>query len=222
MPYNYTNLVVPIDESRAWLQEAQKRGVKTIAILQQTHPGFVAIMSAFLPQVEKYGIKVVFNESFNGTDRDFNSLISKAKLTKPDLYFVGAFPPSLDIIMQEMNSVGIKNISGMGTFTTSPSPQLFNGTWFSDATLTDIGFMNRFKTEYPNERFNSRTVPYGYDIFNMLVKSFEKDGDTNANLKAITEYDGKVGKITKDAESQNFRSQASIWTMEGGEPIMLK
>lgn len=222
VPFNYTNLMLPGDESKAWLVEAQKRGNKTIAILSQIHPGTTAIMNALLPQVEGLGMKVVYNESFNGDNRDFKTIVAKAKQSKADLYLVEAYPPSLDIVVKELMDSGIKNISTLALFTTSPNPNLFNGLWFTDSTLTDLDLKGRFAKLYPEIRFNARTVPYGYDIFNMLVQSFEKGGDANANLKAITEYDGKVGRVTKDPNSQNFRSSASIWTMVDGVPVMVK
>ncbi len=220
--YNFTNLMLPVDETHAWLTEAAKRGNKTMAALIQVHPGATALMKAMSSQIDASGLKLVFNESFNGLDRDFKTLVAKAKQSKADIYLVIAYPPSLDIISKELMDAGIKNISTTGLFTTSPTPALFNGLWFTDSTLTDLGLRDRFMNLYPDIRFNARTVPYGYDIFNMLVQSFEKDGDAYANLNAITEYDGKVGKITKELTSHNFRSETSIWTMVNGVPMMRK
>ena len=220
--YNFTNLILPPDEVKTWLDEAQKRGNKTIAILAQTHPGFTILVNNLLQQVEARGMSVVFNESFNADNRDFKTMVAKAKSKKPDIYLIGAFPPSLDIATKELKDNGIQNISTMGVFTTSPNPSLYNGLWFTDSTLTDLALKERFVKLYPDIRFNARTVPYGYDIFNMLVQSFEKGGDLFANVKAITEYNGKVGKVTKDLNSQNFRSSASIWTMVNGVPEMVR
>lgn len=219
--YNFTNLMLPKDEAKAWINEAERRGIKTVAVLAQVHPGAVALVNALLPQVASSSVKVVFNESFNGTDRDFLSLVTKAKQSKADIYIVIAFPPALDILSKQLMDAGVKNISTTGLFTTSPNPALYNGLWFTDSTLTDLAFRDRFVAAYPDTRFNARTAPYGYDIFNMLVQSFEKGGDANVNMKAITEYDGKVGKVTKDLNSSNFRSSASIWTMKDGQAVML-
>ncbi len=218
-PYNFTNLILPIDESRAWIQEAQRRGNKTVAIVAQAHPGIKSVTDQLVPQIASSSLKLVFNETFSGNDRDFNTLVAKAKLAKADIYLIDAFPPSLDIISKEMLGVGIKNISTNGLFTASPNPSIYNGLWYTDATLTDNDLKARFTATYPEIRFNPRTVPYGYDIFNMLVQSFEKGGDPYQNLQAITEYNGKVGIITKSADSRNFRSQASIWTVKDGEFI---
>jgi ABC-type branched-subunit amino acid transport system substrate-binding protein len=167
-------------------------------------------------------MKVVYRESFAGDTKDFKTIIAKAKLAKADIYLVETYPPALDILTKELINAGVKNISTMGLFTTSPNLNLYNGLWYTDSTLTDQNLMDRFVKAYPGMRFNARTVPYGYDILNMLVQSFEKGGDAFTNMKAITEYDGKVGKVTKTPDSQNFRSSASIWTMVDGVPEMIR
>lgn len=220
-PYNFTNLVLPKEETKAWLDEAEKKGVKNIAIFSLIHPGAQAIVDSMIPQIEPRGMKVVFNETFPADTRDFKTMIAKAKKTNPDIYYVMSFAPTLDILSKELLEGGVKNFAGSGTITTSPNPSIYNGIWFTDSTLTDLAFKDRFIKENPNMKFNARTVPYGYDIFNMLVQGFEKGGDVYANIKGITEYNGKVGKITKTPEETTFHSQASIWTMKNGEAVMI-
>ena len=222
VPYNYTNLMLPEDDAKVWVSEALKRGNKTVAILVQVHPGAAAAIKALLPEAEAQGLKVVYNESFAGDNRDFKTILAKAKQSKADIYLVEAYPPSLDIVTKELLDSGVKNISTMDLFTSSKNPNLFNGLWYTDSTLTDPSFRDRFTKLYPDYNFTVITVPYGYDIFNMLVQSFEKGGDANVNMKAITEYDGKAGKVTKTTDSQSFRTTASIWVMKDGVPEMLK
>ena len=219
--YNFTDLILPVDEGKVWLTEAKKRGISTIAVLQQVHPGAAALVNAMIPQVDGTGMKVIFNESFDGSNRDFKTLVTKAVQKKADIYRVVAYPPSLDIVSKELMDAGVKNISTMALFTTSPNPSMYNGLWYTDAPVVDPALKDRFTALYPKLRYNGRTVPYGYDIFNMLVQSFEKGGDAYANMKAITDYDGKVGKVTKTPDGTNFRSQAVIWIMKDGVPVML-
>lgn len=222
VPYNYTNLMLPQDDVEAWASEALKRGNKTVAILAQVHAGAAAQIAALLPEAKKQGLEIVYNETFAGDNRDFKTIVAKAKQSKADIYLVEAYPPSLDIVTKELKDAGITNISTMALFTSSSNPNLFNGLWYTDSTLADFSFRERFIKEYPEVKFTVITVPYAYDIFNMLVQSFEKGGDANANMKAITEYDGKAGKTTKASDSQNFRTSASIWTMVNGVPEMVK
>jgi branched-chain amino acid transport system substrate-binding protein len=222
VPYNYTNLMLPQEDAETWVAEALKRGNKTVAVLSQVHPGAAALIAALLPEAKKQGLEVVFEETFAGDNRDFKTIVLKAKQSKADIYMVEAYPPSLDIVTKELKDVGITNISTMGIFSSSANPNLYNGFWYTDCTLTDIDFRDRFVRTYPELTFTVITVPYGYDIFNMLVQSFEKGGDANENMKAITEYDGKAGKTTKVAGGQNFHTGASIWTMVNGVPEMVK
>jgi ABC-type branched-subunit amino acid transport system substrate-binding protein len=220
--YNFTNLMLPEDEVIMWVKKAREEGNNTVAVFTQNHAGAVMITKAFLPEAEKQGLRVVYNESFLGDNRDFKTIIAKAKESKADIYFLVAYPPSLDILAKELMDSGAKNIGLIATVNNSTNVNLYNGLWYTDSTLTDRDFLRRFESLNPGIKFSMTTAPYGYDSFNMLVQSFEKGGDANANLKAITEYDGKVGKVTKDANSQNFRSAASIWTMVNGVPEMVR
>lgn len=220
--YNFTNLVLPHDEIKIWLDEAAKRGYKRIAILGLNHPGMFPLINSLDTLIPEYDISVVHKEIFQADTRDFKTIIAKAKSKNPDIYLILSLPPALDILSKQLIESGVKNISTTALFTTSPTPELYNGLWFTDSTLTDRDFMSRFTKLYPEIRFNARTVPYGYDIVNMLVQGFEKGGDLFTNIKSITEYNGKVGKITKEPNSQNFRSSASIWVMKNGVPEMMR
>ena len=222
VPYNFTNLMLPQDEVVMWVEKAVKDGNKTVAILSQVHPGAVMSVNAFLPEAEKQGLKVVYNESFSGDNRDFKTIIAKAKQSKADIYLVESYPPALDILTKELMDAGIKNISTMSLFTPSQNPNLFNGLWYTDSTLSDASFKDSFTKLYPTLKFNVTTTPYGYDSFMMLVQSFEKGGDAFVNMKNITEYDGKAGKTTKVLGGQNFKTEASIWTMKNGVPEIIK
>jgi ABC-type branched-subunit amino acid transport system substrate-binding protein len=220
-PYNFTNLILPSDEARAWIDEALKRGNKTVALISQIHPGAKALSNSFISKIASSSLKVVFSDSVDGSAREFNTLIAKAKRSNPDIYLIISYPPALDIISKELINSGEKNISTFGLFTTSPTPELYEGLWFTDAALTDNTLKADFIRENPNIRFNGRTVPYAYDIFNMFVKSMELGGDTYQNLMNINEYDGKVGKITKNLNSRTFMSDPAIWIYKNGEFVQV-
>lgn len=221
LPFNYTNLVLPVDEIKSWLTNAQKLGVKKMAIIHQVTPGFVPLISELEKQAPSFGISIVYKDSYDGTNRDFKTIVSKAKKNVVDIYYIGAFEPTLDILSKELINAGIKNFASTGLLNTSPSPEIYNGLWYTDTALADPAFADRFSALYPGTRFNARTAPYGYDIVNMLVQSIERGGDINQNFKDITEYDGKVGKVTKAADSSNFRSNTAIWTVKDGKFVML-
>ncbi|TAK58094.1 ABC transporter substrate-binding protein, partial [Patescibacteria group bacterium] len=168
-----------------------------------------------------FGIKVLYKERFDPSLRDFKTILSKARVFKPDVFYVVSFPPSLDIIGQELQTLGIRNISSSAAFGISAKPELFEGLWYNDGNFVDVTFRSRFEKAFPGVRFNVRSAPYGYDIFRMFVKAFESGEDVTAYLSNLTEYDGMAGKITKTAGSRNFHSQPGLWIIKNGkaEPL---
>lgn len=219
--YNFTNILVPQDEGAGYVKEAVRRGVKTMAIWSQIHPGINAIMDALKPQAVAAGIKIVYEDRYESNMRDFKTSIAKGKKTNPDTFFILAFPPSLDIIGQDFKNLGIKNISAVSAFAISSKPEIFEGYWFTDPDLVDLEFKARFEREFPSVRFNVRTAPYGYDTFNMVVDGFE-NGDVSKTIADLTRYEGKVGVVTKTAGSGVFHSPTAIWTIKNGKAELLK
>jgi len=219
--YNFTNNIMPNDEMTGWLEEAQKHGVKKVAILAQIQAGITPAVEIVKKKAADYGITIVYSEQFDGTTKDFKTMIGKAKQSGADTFFIPAFPPSLDILGKQLTDAGVKNITGYGLFPISATPELFNDKWYVDANLTDPQFASRFSQLYPNVRFNVRTAPYGYDTFNMLVNGFENSSDITSAINAISTYNGKSGAVTKAADSHNFRSAPGLWTIKNGTPTLL-
>lgn len=219
---NFMYLALPEVEAEAWANEAASRGVKNIALIGQNHPGFNVIVDKIKPFFVEKGIKIAFEEKFDPTVKDFKTVIAKARASKPDLYFVGAFPPSLDVIGSELKTQGIKNVAGIGTFAISANPSLFDGDWFTDVNLTDAAFKERFVKEFPEVRFNARTAPEGYDAFNLLVKALESGQSPGSYIAGLTSYEGKVGRVTKPADKGNFSVSVGIWKIENGEAVQVK
>jgi branched-chain amino acid transport system substrate-binding protein len=219
--YNFTNILVPEDEGAGYVKEAVRRGVKTMAIWSQIHPGINAIMDALKPQAIAAGIKIVYEDRYESNMRDFKTSIAKGKKVNPDTFFILAFPPSLDIIGQDFKNQGIKNISAVSAFAISSKPEIFEGYWFTDPDLVDLKFKARFEKEFPSVRFNVRTAPYGYDTFNMVVNGFEK-GNVSKIIADMTKYEGKVGVVTKTLGSGVFHSPTAIWTIKNGKAELLK
>ncbi|MDB5254314.1 MAG: Branched-chain amino acid transport system substrate-binding protein [Parcubacteria group bacterium] len=219
--YNFTNLALPDDEANAWLAEAKARGIKTVAILAQNQPGLNLLIDNVKAGASAAGIKIVYETHFDPTTQDFKTEIAKAVASKPDNFLVSAFPPSLDIIGQQLRDAKITNVSGIATFSLSASPHLFDGEWYTDPAISDQAFKDRFVKE-TGIRFNARTAPYGYDSFNMLVAAFERGGSVSDYILNTTEYNGKAGKLTKAKGEASFRSQAGIWMVKDGEDFFVK
>jgi ABC-type branched-subunit amino acid transport system substrate-binding protein len=214
--YNFTNLILPDDEGGDWLAEAQKKGVKTIAIMHQNQSGINAIVNSIKKLAPQYGISVVYEDKWEPSIRDFKTTIGKARAAKPDMFYLVAFPPSIDIIGKEFSTLGIKNISSSAGFGISAEPSLFEGMWYNDGNLEDISFRTRFEQANPTIRFNVRAAPYGYDTYTMLVNGFES-GDIVGYLTNLTSLSGKAGTVTKAVGERSFHSKSGFWIVTNGK-----
>lgn len=219
--YNFTNILLANDETAAWLKEAKDKGVKTIAVLGQNQPGFNLLLQALRDQATSTGIIIVYDERIEPSIKDFKTSIAKARATKPDLFLIGFFPPQLDIIGQEMKTLGVTNIAGVATFSIGADPSLFNDKWYSDASLSSPAFADEFTKAFPDTRFNVRVAPYAFDSFNMLVEGFES-GSVLTHLLDMTKYPGKAGNLTKEKGTSSFRAPIGIWEIKDGKPVQLK
>lgn len=219
--YNFTNSIMPQDEMPGWFIEAKNRGTKKVAVFYQNHAGIVPAVAYLKDIAAQYGVEVVHFEGFDGAARDFKTQALKAKQSGADTYFIASYPPALDIISKEFMAAGLTNISTYALFAISPTPEMYNGKWYTDAYLVDAAFAERFKAAYPEVRFNVRTAPYGYDIFNMLVTAFESGEKPEEYFAHLESFEGKVGEVTKEKGSNSFRSLPGLWVIENGVPKVI-
>jgi ABC-type branched-subunit amino acid transport system substrate-binding protein len=219
--YNFTNIPLPQDESTRWVEEAQKRGIKTVALLTQDYPSIDGHVKALKEEAAKRGIRITYANRFAGSTTDFGSMIARARISAPDLYFVEATEPALDILGQQLNNAQIHNIASIVALSVSNRPELFEGAWYTDSNLVDAGFKKRFEQKYPDTRFATHMMPYAYDSFNLVVQGFESGQGAVEYIRGTTEYDGTPGRVTREPGSGNFRSRPAVWTIKNGKPELL-
>jgi branched-chain amino acid transport system substrate-binding protein len=217
--YSFNNLVFPEDEAKVLVSELKKRNLSKIAIISMQHPGINKIVDEIIKEANNVGIKIVFEERFVKGTTDFKTIFLKAKLKNPDIYVIQSFPPELDLIGQAYRELGIKEpLTTNAAFAISAKPELFEGFWYVDASLKDEKFKKEFVEKYPDIRFNTRSAPYGYDSFNILVAAFENNRENHMEyLDNLTEYYGKVGKLVKIGN--RFKSEAQVWVIKNGTPV---
>jgi ABC-type branched-subunit amino acid transport system substrate-binding protein len=220
--YNFTNIPAPEAEATRWVKEAQKRGIKTIALLFQDYVSINNHVRAFKTEVERAGLQIVYEAEFDGETTDFRQRIEQAKALAPDVFYVEALNPALDILGQQLSDAKIHNIASVVAPSVSQKQELFEGAWYTDSNLPDMGFKRRFEEKYPNIQFATHMMPYAYDDFNMIVKAFEQDENPSVYLRNITTYDGTAGLLTKEPRSGNFLSTPAVWMIKDGKPVLVE
>src|SRR6266498_486300 len=192
--YNFTNIPSPEAEGVRWVQEAQRRGIRTIALLTQ---------------------------EFADSVTDFRKMIARARASHPDVYYVEALNPQLDELAQQLADAKIRNIASVVAPSVSQRPDLFEATWYTDSNLRDFVFKTRFERLYPGTQFATHMMPYAYDDFNMIVQAFERGANPAVYVRDIRSYEGNAGTLTKGQGSGNFQSTPAVWEIEHGKPVLL-
>lgn len=217
--YTFTTMPLAEDEAEQWVAEAQRRGIKTIARLTQDYPSIDNHVRMLRAETAKVGISFVYDHRFEATTTDFRARIAAAKATSPDVYFVEAFNPALDVLGQQLNEAGVHNLASVVAFSVSDRPELFEGGWYTDSYVSPA-FKARLDQRYPDTRLATHMMPYAYDSFKMLVQGFESGQDVLPYFRRMTEYDGTAGKIMKEAGTGNFRSAPAVWVIKNGKPTI--
>ncbi len=215
--FTFTIMPLAEDEATQWVAEAKRRGIKRIARLTQDYPSIDNHVRALKVEAAPAGIAFVYEDRFEASTADFRSSIAAAKSTSPDVYFVEAFNPALDILGQQLKDSGVRNLASVVAFSVSERPELFEGGWYTDSYVSPE-FKARLDQRYPEGRLATHMMPYAYDSFRVLVQAFESGQDVLTYVRRMTEYSGTAGKITKQAGTGNFRSAPAVWVIKNSKP----
>ena len=219
--YTFTNIPSPDAEAVQWVQEAQRRGIRQIALLTQDYPSIHGHVHALKAELARVGLPITSAQEFADSVTDFRSMIARARASNPDVYFVEALSPQLELLGQQLFEVKIRNIASVVAPSVTQRPELFEGAWYTDSDLRDIGLKQRFEKQYPGTRFATHMMPYAYDDFNMIVQAFERGENPAVYIRNIATYDGTAGPLTKAPGSGNFQSRPAVWVIRNGKPALL-
>ena len=219
--YNFTNIPSPEAEAVRWVAEAQRRGIRRIAVIAQDYPSINNHVKAMKAEAQRRGLTITDESRFADSIRDFRSIIKRVENSRPDIYYVEALEPELDILGQQLVDANVRNIASVVAPSVSERPQLFEGAWYTDSDLADMKFKRRFEAKYPGTQFATHMMPYAYDSFNLIVRAYERGVNPAAYVRGLTSYVGVAGTVTKASGSGNFQSAPAVWAIRDGTPVLL-
>jgi ABC-type branched-subunit amino acid transport system substrate-binding protein len=224
--YNFTNIPLAEDEADAWVAEAQKQGIKSVAIIAQQYPSIDGHVNALKKAAETAGITVVYEYRFpQGTTEFLDPVRTALEQYQPDAFYVSGYEPSLSAVgkqlqLAEQVHATKLNVTSIVAIGGSDDPSIFEGDWYTDSDLANPEVMAQFQTAYPSSTFITHMMPYAYDSVRMLVDGFESDQGVLAYLQGLTRYDGSASIITREPGSGNFRSKPVVWVVKDGVPVV--
>lgn len=202
--YNFINFVTPDTAVKKFLAEMNKRGLSTLGIFHLNNPGILAVNESLIRLSPQYGIKVTTNQEFQSGERDFRSIITKAELTKPQIYAVLSIAPEIEILTKQLKEFGLNNLTTVIYFETSPNKTLYEGLWSVGFGQSSSKFEEEYRGTYNSDL--SWATPNAYDSFNLIVKSAEAyTGQGKPSTKFIANqiqnlknYYGVLGQLNVD------------------------
>ncbi len=219
--YNFTNIPTPEAEALLWVREAKRRGIRRIALLTRDYPSIQGHVAAVKAEAARVGLSISYDYVFPDSVTDFRARIAEARASNPDVYYVEAFSPQLEVLGRQLSDARIHNIASVVAPSISEQRELFEGTWYTDSNLRDLAFRTRFEEKYPGTQFATHMMPYAYDDFNMIVQAFERGQNPAVYLRDIATYDGTAGTLTKARGSGTFQSTPAVWVIQHGKPALI-
>src|SRR5437762_8515888 len=111
--YTFTNIPSPDAEAVQWVQEAQRRGIRQIALLTQDYPSIHGHVTALKAELARVGLPTTYVKEFADSVTDFRSMIAQARASNPDVYFVEALIPQLELLRQQLFEAKIRNMASV-------------------------------------------------------------------------------------------------------------
>jgi ABC-type branched-subunit amino acid transport system substrate-binding protein len=220
--YNFTNIPSPEAEASRWVDEAKRRGIGSVAIVSQDYPSINNHVKALRDAIAHSSIRVLYATTLRADRTDFRSLIDSARSARPDVFYVEALEPSLDLLAQQFAEAGVHNLSSVVAPSLSRDPELFEGVWYTDSDLRDPAFRSRFERKYPDTQFATHMMPYAYDDYNLIVDAYESGQNPAVYLRSLTHFEGSAGPISRAPGSGNFQSVPAVWTIRDAKPTLVR
>lgn len=228
--YNFIHWTPPAEEVKVLIPELQKRNLKRVAVMGANIQGITAVIDELEKQIPGTDIQVVSKDIFNFGEKDFRSLIAKAKATNPDVYLPIAFSPEIEILAKQMEEAGItQSITTVEAFELTDQPQLFEGKWYVNAADMSEAFRADYKTRFGKEV--SLAAGNAYDIVNLVVRaaeSIETDGADRPTTEQIKNAlydvkisDGALGQLSLDRDGLVV-TKAVVRMIKDGKPTTVK
>jgi branched-chain amino acid transport system substrate-binding protein len=193
----------------------EKLGLKKIAILyDQSNAYAVSLMGPFKAYAESVGAKIVDEEMYGKTDRDYRTQLSKIKSSGADCVFAPNYIQGLVITAKQAKQLGLTMPFVGALDYAAPfaslvnDPEATNNIYFannysdSEPQLTEV--RKAYRAKYNEDPINK--VYLGYDKMLVVVEGIKKGGAATPDkiiegLNKVSGLQGTTGVITISPKS---------------------
>lgn len=223
--YNFIHWTPPSEENKVFIAELQRRGIKKLGVFESNTQGAAAVIADLREKLKGTGIEIVTDQVFNSGEKDFRSIIAKAKNSGAEIYLLLAFSPELEVLAKQIREAGINTpFTSIECFELSEQVALFEGEWYVNAADPTEDFTDKFEAKAgKNPTLGAANA---YDIFNLVVAATEKVKDSTkptsdqivSELTTIKNFSGALGNLSVN-EDGIVLSRAAVRMIKDGKPV---
>ena len=223
--FNFIHWTPPSEENKVFIEELQRRGIKKLGVFESNQQGAAAAMADLREKLKGTDIEIVTDQVFNPGEKDFRSIIAKAKNSGADIYLLLAFSPELEVLGKQIKEAGINTpLTSIESFELSEQVALFEGDWYVNAADPTTDFTDKFEAK--TGKSPTLGAANAYDIFNLVVAATEKiKGSTKPmpnqivdELMKIKSFSGVLGNLGVN-EDGIVVSKAAVRMIKDGKPV---
>ncbi len=211
------------------IEEMQRRGIKTVGVFRTVSAeGYKVYAEDLFKGLKEAGIELVSDQTFLNGDKNFRTIIAKAKPSNPDIYVLFADTPELELLGKQIKEARIDTpLTSIESFEVSQNMDLFEGYWFVSVAEPSHSFAESYM-----ERHGERPplcAPNAYDMVKLIVTAAENTHssskptaiEVSRELKKIKNFNGALGKLSVD-ESGIVQSEGSLKMIKNGKLVLLE
>jgi branched-chain amino acid transport system substrate-binding protein len=193
------------------------------------------LKKVFRETFEVAGGKVLAEESYNQTDKDFRAQLTKFRDLEPDVMYIPGYYGEVALILSQARQLGLKAVPLGGDGWDSPklveiAGAAAEGGYFSNHYSKDDpnpvvqDFVKGFQAEH-NE-VPDALAACAYDAVRIVAQAITAAGVEDRTalrdaLAQVADFDGVTGKITVD-EKRNAKKSATVLTIKDGEQVFVQ
>ena len=222
---NFLHWTPAKEQARVLVDHLKKEGVKTIGIFRSVSlQDWTAYVDGVREEIKGTGIRIVTDQSFQDSRKDFRDLIARAKATDPDIYFLVVPTPAIELLVKQMREAGIDTpLTSIESFELTESPELFEGYYYVSSSEPESGFRSVYEAKYKNGP--PICAANAYDMINLIVQAAENANasskptaaEISRELKKIRNFPGALGDLAVGSDGIVI-SKAQLKIILNGKP----
>ena len=198
--------------------------LKTVAIIPQIDEWSELIAKSFEEKFKALGGTITMRESAQVTQKDFRTLIAKAKTSNADGIYLPLLPTSAGPFLLQAKELGFKGkLMTADSFSQDDiniAKNSAEGVYVTTLHADNAQILTeKYKAKYGTEPFDIVFVSFGYDAINTLLEANKISLKNNITLtEALKQVsiDGAGGKIELN-NSQFFEREEKMYKVQNGK-----